>query len=1047
MISTEPYLDWTSQVQRNGRNNRRGGLSDLRYARWMCYQYSMALKWPSEEILTRILGGISNVKNELELPTLTSLGIEELGKVEGYTKASKAVFARYTSAVITSILRDPIIDLRPNEKVIDWNTLLEPYQIARVRAIKHPATEVLNLIGGTAVTSAAFDLPFINPVPLDEDPAAKVTLFGKTQVPAHIQTKYTLALYSLKQYVEGRTEHDPNIDHIIRDNYQFKTEKDRVEFATIVRNASGKLFAFYSNVYIFLDPAYFEVEDSRELLLRLVQLKLATWFTKVPMAPTRESKKRPAPLQHCLTNINFLEHRLQPTYEPQETTRNYVNQFFTYFEGDREQKSIEIALFPGAVNNARVMSKWNNAVTPVMEANDAFSILKTKLDPSKRQLNLEWQREIQHAVSVMQYYGLLNWNMGVVLLAGVATSLPKIKKNDLIYCALYAAHCYRAGLVSVAPFNREWDVNFAEMTLEECTNFLALAASWTMGATTPMLSTRYIELLSVADEPLWKIFSELYYNFSFSIKENLALFSRIVDEMGSTLRTTTLVDKMLATKQAKKVRAGYNVSLVTSALLTIRKPENSEIPYNQVIVSAMPANSRNLKVATFLGVDLELYARDLLSDDPLDSYVSRFWPAVEARTDEDAVYVRANYTKEALLEYIEQKIAKGAGKLPSSFEYLRSRVKIKAGGNYLPFRDVNQLAKKQVKSTLVLFSLTDPTNLESEVVSKVGDNAPVQTGRTLLELLKDDKIVYYRDINPEWNFGPLTGPLLDLIAGDGSLNADAIEPSLKDLMNKKKITAVISQFDLLFRKSGFLELNNPFPVALLDRFPQWESVSVYQKEVLPLYAALTIEQVQNFQALVAQVMPRANFYWELFRLSENGAPAPKLILNDNFKLKYLTELASREVQPLEINIGDVEQFSTKLRQVQLIDSSIDDVLTAMAKVKFGVPGVSLFVGAGRALLLKAEKKLYEMEGVTKQKKASKPKGAKSAKAEDSEEEEEAVAQSPKRTKTDEEEDAGGMITTWGDLDVDDDLYQSYAMGTKLCSLCFLDISNPECKCN
>jgi hypothetical protein len=194
-------------------------------------------------------------------------------------------------------------------------------------------------------------------------------------------------------------------------------------------------------------------------------------------------------------------------------------------------------------------------------------------------------------------------------------------------------------------------------------------------------------------------------------------------------------------------------------------------------------------------------------------------------------------------------------------------------------------------------------------------------------------------------------------------------------------------------------------------------------------------------------MPKANFYWELYRLAEDGAPAPKLITSDKFKLNYLTELASRQVSPMEINIGDVDQFSAKLRQIQLIDSTTEDVIAAMAKVKFGVPGVSLFIGAGRALLAKAEAKFYAMEGMTKQKKASKPKGAKVAKAgEEESEEEEVVAQSPKRTKTDEEE-SGGMITTWGDLDVDDDQYQEFAMATKLCSLCFLDISNPECKCN
>jgi hypothetical protein len=367
-------------------------------------------------------------------------------------------------------------------------------------------------------------------------------------------------------------------------------------------------------------------------------------------------------------------------------------------------------------------------------------------------------------------------------------------------------------------------VNFDEMSLEECTNFLALMASWTVGAT-PTLSTHYGELMAVEDEPLWKIFSELYYNFSFSIKNNLALFSRIVDDVGSTIRTTTLVDKMLATKQVKKVRAGFNASLVTSALLTIRKPENADLPYNQVVVNSLPPNSRNLKVATFLGVDLELYARNLLSDTSLESYVSALWPAVEQRTDEDAVYVRANYTKEALIEYIEQKIAKGASKLPSSFEYLRSRVKLKAGGNYIPFRDANQLAKKQTKSALITFTLTDPTDVQSEVISTVGDNPATPTGHTLLELLKDDKIVYYRDVNPEWDFGSLVAPLVDLIAGDAMLNTEAIEASLKELLNKKKITVVLAHFDLLFQKSGFLELNNPFPITVLERFPQWESVT------------------------------------------------------------------------------------------------------------------------------------------------------------------------------------------------------------------------------
>ena len=76
----------------------------------------------------------------------------------------------------------------------------------------------------------------------------------------------------------------------------------------------------------------------------------------------------------------------------------------------------------------------------------------------------------------------------MMLLAGVATSLPKIKKNDLIYCALYAAHCYRSGLISVAPLNREWDVNFDEMSLEECTNFLALMASWIWSALLSMMT-------------------------------------------------------------------------------------------------------------------------------------------------------------------------------------------------------------------------------------------------------------------------------------------------------------------------------------------------------------------------------------------------------------------------------------------------------------------------------------------------------------------------------------------------------------------------------
>jgi hypothetical protein len=971
-IEVEPYLDWTSAVQRNGRSNRRGGLSELRYERWVRHQYSMVLKWPGQDKLNEILASLPAGKDDLELPTLTSLGIEKLDKAEGYTKKTKEVLAKYTSAVITSVLRNPITELQENEMLIANDTVLEPYQIVRVKAIKNPAAEVLNLIGGLALTSAAFDLPFTRPVRADENPAAVVNSATGAKIPANIPTRYTLALFALKQYAARQEVANADITFIV-DTFDRSPAKGKVNFANIVRNASGRLFVFYAGIYIHLDPGYFGAENSHELLLHLVQKRIATWSTKVPKAPVKPKKRKerePPPLQHCLVNTTFLHHRFQPEYDAQEKTKTYTNQFYTYFEGDREQKSIEVALLPGAIDNARAIKKWNMAVNGMMKPQEAFNLMKHKIDSSPRELSLAWQREIQHAVSVMQYYGLLNWNMAVLLLAGISTSLNKIKENDLIYCALLAAHCYRAALVNIAPLNGEWDIRFESMSIEECTNFLALMASWTVGQN-PELSRTYAELTLVEDEPLWKIFSELYYNFSLSIRKNLDLFSSIADDFPDNIRTVDYVDKFLASKKFPLAQEGISPNLVKSALVAIRNPANANLPYNQVIVSAMPANSRNLKIAKFLGVNLDQYAKSLLTDLPVADYVNLLWPAVEKRTDEDAVYVASIYSKEALIEYIENKIAKGPSKLPDSFEYLRERANVRAAGNFLPFRDVNQMAKKQPKQSLILYSLTDPTDLSSPVNMVIAGNPPTPLNQTLLELIKDDKIVYFQDVNPEWEFDSLAAPLIDILVDEEPLNTEAIAASLKTLMNKRKLTAVLEHFNLLFKQSGFLDPSSPFTLALYERFPRWQSVTTYQREVLPLYAALTIDQIRKFQAFVTQVMPRANFYWELFRIGSEEYPAPKLVTDANFKLTYLIELATRQMVPLEINFIEVEEFSAKLRKIQTMDTTQEELLEMMAKVKSGVPGVSLFINTGRMLLAKAEAKFYEMEKIEKQKKSKK----------------------------------------------------------------------------
>lgn len=1077
-IYTEPYLDWTQHEQRNGRGNRRRGMADADYRRWEQYQYCMALKWPNN--IGDQLGTVRKSQKDLLEPSLEALGVEKISSVKGLTKEQAKEYLKglnkYTSAVITSILRNPITDIRPNENKIGSETLLQPYELVRVKAIGHPVSEVLNLLGIKAMTGVAFDLPFTQPLKAAENPSEMLKPgVGKDKVPAAIPTKYLLYLRGLERYSKNVP-----INRAIEAMLQLRDSAiatgQTFDFAYIVRNASDKLFIEHNGSYSMIPPEYFGVDSPRQLLRVLVEQGLAVWYAKPPLVPKLPKqgkakaggKRKTRDIEQSFNNT-LLQYRLQPVYEPIEKTITFVDNFNRYSEGDREQKAIEQMLFPRAIKRAQELHKWDYVISAETTPEQALTLLAEKILP-KNPLSYRFQRELQHGASIMQYYGLMNWNLAVVLIVGIALTKQLIAEGDLLIAAILASHCYRGALVELGAWNRRWDIVYEDMTPEECSYFLALISSWTSNADDmPTLSRTFSELAELADEPIDKIFSELYTNFSISVRKNLEVLVSMVDvpervigikekksnlPTKNRLSTAELIRKFVATSKLYEPKEGANANAVQLTLISLIDPANADIPYEKLITNTILASSAGnayVRVLNFFELDSEQNAQRILTATSILQFIEDLWPQIALNMSPELTALLNFYTRDQLAEELAQRsVKKNKNKFPANAAMLLEEIQARLRKRRLPFRAVDQFGKKVLKTQLIQYVYSQPENPNSIILQNIGETQQ-STGATLQELILSDRIVYVPKISPAWSFDSLASTLAATLTGPVAFGQSLVANYLPLILAGRTFSNAQAFFNMIYKNSGFLDPESRLMKDLRAQFETWgarfaepgENVStdILQEQLFPLWVAIRTTYVERFLKFVEQIMPKANAFWELFQLhTAEGEPDPKMLASPNYKLLFLQELVSRSVDPDQPNYADIALFKENIVKIQLLQKTQEDVLGALAKARAGKPGISIFINAGKVLLDQVEEQLYLAQGITKPPK--KPKGTPAKSAE----------QTPKKPKPDEEseeevavlesdEEMLDIVPGEEEIDVDEFRFQA------LCPTCFAQPGDPECQCN
>lgn len=1053
LISTEPYADWTSEVQKNGRNNRRGGMAGFRYERWVRHQYAFALKW-NPAIVRENLPKSRKDEEVLE-PTLQSMKVYEIPEIESLksetkkaSQATKKALQAYSSAVVTSILRNPITDRLPNERILGPEEILEPYQIARIKAIKHPLVEVLNLIGGLAMRSAAFDLPFIEPV-IPRDICAGTMSTGFGEVPSCVPTKYQLSSFKLARYIErnGLTDGE-----LITFRHLYTTSIEKPEFVDIMRSRTNDLYITINQSSIRLPPVAFNIGHSRNLLLRLVQLRLATWHNyqsslkKPKSAKKRTTSEKPKdsnPKKRKAVASNLLHYRIQPDYDIEKASQ-YTNAFALLSEGDLEQAAIHSFLHEATIRTARHFNKWNNDLHANTTGAEAIEYYTEKTLTGM--IDLSQQREIQHAISVMQYYGMLNWNLAAVVLVGIATAVKDYENPDhLIDAALFGAHCYRFA-PELVQLPRNWDLNFNEMTLRDASYCLDLFAGFefTEQRNIP-LSQNYAELEKRRDEMLNTIMDELYYNFYISISRNLKLLSEKMRFQSGPITTIAAID--VISKEELLFRSTVDTNIMKPALRSIVGTNKGLNYVNAIIQVCEGSPPPKYKIAfLFFPSNTTNYLSHIISTSSIEEFIKVIWPTLEQSDDENIKSILAYYkTPEILAENFLKWIAEPR-KFPRNLEKLAKRLREKGTGTRLPFIYAEHVGKKIPKDQALRYQLQVPDDNTSNVL-KIQGSQTTDTKQPLLDWIVGDVLVYSQSINPNWNFTGIEDELIQ------RLFSGVIEPKVVDLkmILEKRTFGIAKRFlQKIIVDSQLFDEESNLALQLRDRFTSYFSRTAKVREIqldqvqnyiFDQVLRASVAKIEEFMDYVLQLMPKANPYWELFRLQNNlGESAlPDLALPE-FKTIYLKELSSRAISPDELNHDAVVMFMTKFEKIRLNNLPDDKIIEAMvsSKSKTNVPGVTIFVNAAKKILASLESELYALEGKQKEKQKRKPKVPKRAPIVDLTPESPTEEQSSKKQKSDVPE----PVDFSSEEESDDN--GSVELNEKLCSVCFL--KNDLCDC-
>lgn len=1102
LISVEPYADWTSEVQKNGRNNRRGGMSEFRYERWIQRRYAITTTWTADQVdRLQIKIGRDNV----EEPTLKALQImnPEDFVSEDFTTSRKSL-KRYSSAVITSILRHPILDQQANPEIIEMETLLQPYQIIRIKAIKHPVTEVLNLIGGLKMADAAFDLPFIQPLRPEYECNKRLALpERKDDLPACVPTKYQLSIEELKRL---KPASGSQLDFVLR---SFESGGRSDYFPNLVRNSAKEVFVQFGNHFIKINPEELNTTPE-QILFRLCEMRLAFWQARTiqlrkpkkkkreqdPSAAQSEAKKskkdkkakkpkeakskkkskdkskaKKRKLQdHFAAGSHLLHYRVQPNYESLEKASSYTKGFYSYIEGDFEQSRIEEFYSSRAVEVARVLGKWNDAVDMKGKPDAALKLLRETLGFESR-LPLQVQRSLQQAVSVMQYYGILNWNISVIMLCGISTTFlsTKTESIDFIDSALFAAQCCRASLIRVESYAARWDLDYGQMNLKDCTYLLSLLSSWSLGDV-GALSRRYRDLADEKDEVLDKIFSELYYNFYLSIRKNLSVYEKITYTLEKNKITTAMIlSGLLRSDKEVACISGADWPTIKSGLKDIVNSKKGR--YGKLFLKSLSQNNLYIVLAKAFSLDQSVFIKQILTSTSAAQFINGAWPEIERVQDENVKRVLQFYkTKEDLIAEIQVILEE---KKQPSMKTLLDRMEKKMTKRKLPFVAVDQTAANIKQSLLKTYNLSTPDDYDSSVLEYVKkDKASVDLGRNLLSLIRDDKLVYRSQLDPQWSFGPLAQDLLGDIVGGVQLEDDELiallKQSLPNLLNNRTLSAAKQYFRELFVNSALLNTDSPLAIALRDRFEPWlrgqragaeVGVEDVQRVVIESWLRASGERVEKMFILLSNIMPKANRYWELLSIQgENMGPNPEFLDNPAYLKNYLVMLNEVQVTPADLNYNPIVEFKRKLNMIRFTGLSDAELVEAMASVdlnalvrnKTNVPGVSIFTATARQLVKNVETSLLAMEGVEKPKPIPRPK----RKAEvdkpptpgilDLSESEEDLPPTP---PPEEEEIVSPVVVPSPDdapalPDIPDDIFMS-----SLCRTCFLPTDDPVCQCN